>query len=216
MISDYSNYSKHFNNLTQNTYQMSEIIDLTTTIPVEMLAVDTKKENVFPFNGHIGTHFDVMDKAFSLEYMELPGIVFDVHLIHPENEITENDIPIDKISNGMFVAFYAGFIEHTSYGSKEYFKTHPQLSHSLIDKLLSLQTKIIGLDFAGARRGSEHTPVDQKCADQGCFIVENLCNLQSVLKGQSSVTFTAGTYPISITGIPALPCRVIAKPARKD
>ena len=81
----------------------------------------------------------------------------------------------------MFVAFYTGFIEKTGYGGKAYFTGHPQLSDDLIDALLAKGISIIGVDFAGVRRGKEHTLKDQYCADHGVFIIENLCNLQSVI-----------------------------------
>ncbi len=90
-----------------------------------------------------------------------------------------------------------------------YFKQHPQLSDSLIDALLEKNISIIGLDFGGVRRGSEHTPKDKYCADRGVFVIENLCNLGDVLKNSS--TFTAHTYPMNCTGITGLPCRIIAE-----
>ena len=37
------------------------------------------------------------------------------------------------------------------------------------------KVSIVGVDFAGVRRGKEHTPMDQYCADHGAFIIENLC-----------------------------------------
>ncbi len=38
--------------------------------------------------GHIGTHFDAMDKEFPLEYTQRNGIVFDVsHVINRDIQI---------------------------------------------------------------------------------------------------------------------------------
>jgi hypothetical protein len=108
-----------------------------------------------------------------------------------------------------FVAFYSGYIEKVPYGEKGYFTDHPQLTYALIDALLQKGVSIIGLDFAGIRRGKEHTPTDQACAEKGTFIIENLCNLKSVL--DKSKAFTAHTYPLSYIGITGLPCRVIAE-----
>lgn len=109
----------------------------------------------------------------------------------------------------MFVAFYTGFIEDHGYGGKTYFKEHPQLSDKLIDALLDKKISIIGIDFAGVRRGKEHTPKDQYCADKGVFIIENLCNLSKVLESGSE--FIACTYPMNYAEMSGLPCRVIAK-----
>lgn len=158
--------------------------------------------------GHLGTHFDVMEEAFPLEYTQRRGIVFDVSAIR-DRDIDICDIPLEEVEQDMFVAFYTGFIEEVPYGSKGYFSTHPQLSDRLIDALLDKGISIIGLDCGGVRRGAEHTPKDRYCAKRGTFIVENLCNLKAVL--DNGPRFTANTYPMNFLGITGLPCRVIAE-----
>lgn len=94
------------------------------------------------------------------------------------------DIDLDKVGLGMFVAFYAGFIESEEYGTQRYFKEHPRLSNELIESLLEKNISIIGVEFAGVRRGKEHTPKDQYCADRGVFIIENLCNLKAIVEAK--------------------------------
>lgn len=79
-------------------------------------------------------------------------------------------------------------------------------AYSLIEKKIS----IIGIDFAGVRR-IEHTPKDQYCADRGVFIIENLCNLNTILSGKANMNFIANTYPVNYTEMAGLPCRVVAK-----
>lgn len=68
---------------------------------------------------------------------------------------------------------------------------------------------MIGIDFAGVRRGKEHTPKDQYCADRGTFIIENLCNLKNL--AQQTEYFTANTYPMNYADMTGLPCRVVAE-----
>lgn len=157
--------------------------------------------------GHLGTHFDVMNKEFPLEYTERNGIVFDVRTVK-DRDIQIEDIDLNKVSKEMFVAFYTGFIEEEEYGTKKYFKEHPQLSVELLDALIEKKVSIIGIDFAGVRRGKEHTPMDQHCADHGVFIIENLCNLHNVLT--YGTIFKAHTYPMNYVEITGLPCRVLA------
>ena len=181
-------------------------IDITLKITPKM-AADAQGNEKKAFVGHLGTHFDVMNKEFPLEYTERNGIVFDVSNVK-DRDITVADIDISRVTKDMFVAFYTGFIEKEGYGTKKYFTEHPQLSNELIDALLQKNVSIIGVDFAGVRRGKEHTPMDQHCADRGVFIVENLCNLCSVLKNGD--TFTANTYPMNYTEMTGLPCRVVA------
>ena len=125
-------------------------------------------------------------------------------------EIGIDDIALDLVEADMFVAFCTGFLEAEGYGSRRYFAAHPQLSHALIDALIGRGISIIGVDFAGIRRGAEHTPADQRCADRGVFVVENLCNLHAVLQGAPHAFFSANTYPLHITGLTGLPCRVCA------
>ena len=195
-------------------------IDITTTVSAELLAKAKKNLNL-AFNGHVGTHFDVMNKVFPLDYMELEAVVFDVTKCKGKvevgsdgatvQEIGVDDIDLNAVKEGMFVAFHTGFIEQEGYATPKYFKQHPQLSFELIHALLDKHIRIIGVDFAGVRNGKEHTPTDQLCADQGVFIVENLRNLSAVLDGKSQATCKIGTYPIKFEGQTGLPCRVIAK-----
>lgn len=176
--------------------------DLTLRV-TPVMAKDERKA----LYGHLGTHFDVMDKEFPLSYTELPGIVFDVEAVR-DREITPEDIDTGKIREGMFVAFRTGFIEDKGYGTKEYTSLHPVLSYELLDLLLEKGVRIIGIDFAGVRRGSEHTPADQRAADHGTFIIENLCSLKPLI-GKENLLFH--TYPMNFSGMTGLPCRVVAE-----
>ncbi len=182
------------------------LIDITLKITPKML-VDAQGNEKMSLIGHIGTHFDVMNKEFPINYTKRKGIVFDVSNI-AGRDIGLNDINLDFIDKDMFVAFYTGFIEKEQYGTKTYFTNHPQLSDELIDCLLEKSVSIIGVDFAGIRRGKEHTPKDQYCADRGAFVIENLWNLQN-LCNKENIIFN--TFPMNYADITGLPCRVIAE-----
>lgn len=183
------------------------LIDITLKITPKMVT-DAQGNEKKSLVGHLGTHFDVMDKEFPLEYTERQGVVFDVSSI-TDRDIDTPDVNWDKVDKNMFVAFYTGFIEKEGYGGKNYFVEHPQLSNELIDKLLESGVSIIGVDFAGVRRGKEHTPKDQYCADRGVFIIENLCNLKELISQDN--LFIANTYPMNYAEMTGLPCRVVAK-----
>jgi len=185
------------------------LVDLTLKITPQMVT-DAQGNEKMSFAGHLGTHFDVMNKEFPLAYTQTPGIVFDVSGVEGR-DIGSGDIDMNSVKKGMFVAFYSGFVAKEGYGTKVYFKEHPQLADELIDRLLEKEVCIIGVDFAGVRRGAEHTPKDQYCADRGVFIVENLCNLHEVLQGEKKAQFCANTYPLNYTDMTGLPCRVVAK-----
>ena len=181
-------------------------IDITLKITAEIL--ESQNKIVDPLlKGHLGTHFDVMNKEFPLEYTARKAVVFDVSAVK-DRDVDIADVDLDRITGDSFVAFYTGYYALTPYGSREYFKNHPQLSFALIDALLDKGVSIIGVDFAGIRRGKEHTPTDQKCADRNVFVLENLRNLDLLLGAEN---ITVHTYPMSIENLSGLPCRVVAE-----
>lgn len=183
------------------------LIDITLKLTGEILDDKRIRDNK-ALVGHTGTHFDAMDKEFPLEYTERKGIVFDVRGVK-DRDIDAADIDLDLVEPDMFVAFFSGYIEEEGYLGDNYFKAHPQLTHGLIDTLLDKGVSIIGLDFAGIRRGKEHVPKDRQCADRGAFVIENLCGLGRLL--ELGGRFTACTYPLRCEGMTGLPCRVVAK-----
>lgn len=181
-------------------------IDLTLEL-TQALSEAAQKNHGRLRMGHFGTHFDVMDKKFPLEYVERQGIFFDIREIW-DRDVELDDIDIDAVAKDMFVGFYSGFLEAKGYGTKEYFGIHPRLSPSLIEALLEKRISIIGLDFSGVRNGREHNPMDQHCADRGVFIVENLCNMRPVLDAGGKAVVS--TYPVRYADLTGLPCRVVA------
>ena len=183
------------------------LIDITLKITPEMVKSAPENGNR-ALTGHLGTHFDVMNKEFPLDYTRREGVVFDVSSIR-DRDIGVEDVDLNRVHPDMFAAFFTGYIEEVPYGSKAYFSAHPQLSDELIERLLDRGVSIIGVDCSGIRRGSQHTPKDQYCADRGAFVVENLCGLWALV--QRGGRFIAHTYPMNYTGITGLPCRVIAE-----
>jgi len=179
------------------------IVDLTMPLNDEMIA---KAQ----LSGHVGTHFDIMDKTISGNRINLRGIFFDVREIG-QGEIDIDDIDISAIGKGMFVGFYSGIQDTYPYGSKEYHHEHPTLSVRLIDCLIEKQISLIGIDFAGVRRHSEHTPTDQKCADAGVFIIENLTFLEKVLGDKKSTHAFVCVSANMIPGATGIPCKVTAR-----
>ena len=183
------------------------LIDITLKITPDM-SKEAQGNQDRSLVGHLGTHFDVMNREFPLHYTRREGVVFDVSAIR-EREISSSDIDLSLVEKDMFIAFYTGYIEEIGYGSRSYFGQHPQLADELIDALLERGVSIIGVDCGGVRRGREHVPADQRCADQNCFVIENLCGLKAVL--QQGGRFIAHTYPMNFTGVTGLPCRVVAE-----
>ncbi len=183
-------------------------IDLTVPVTPALTTRAGENEPKAKF-GHLGTHFDVMDRTFPLAFLERNAVVFDVRGVYPR-DIEARDIALDLVQPDQFVMFYTGFIEQHAYGAAAYFSNHPQLADALIDQLLARRISLIGVDCAGIRCGVEHTPKDQYCADHGVFVVENLCNLGELLQVAAGKPFSAYTFPIHYLGLTGLPCRVVA------
>ncbi|MDO4499835.1 MAG: cyclase family protein [Erysipelotrichaceae bacterium] len=175
------------------------LIDLT-------LELDLNIKDNLKLLGHFGTHFDVMNQVFPLDFTKRKAIIFDVSHIK-DREIAIDDIDLDKAERDMFVGFCTKHIEEYEYGSEDYRHNHPQLSRELIDALLNKCISMIGIDAPGIRRGVEHTPVDQYCADNGVFVIENLINLKEII----DMEFIIHIYPMNLRGTTGLPCRVIAE-----
>ena len=180
-------------------------IDITLEI-TQAISEEAQKNHGRLKLGHFGTHFDVMNKKFPLDYVERQGIFFDISKIW-DRDVEISDIDINAVQKDMFVGFYSGFVEAKGYGTKEYFGIHPCLSNQLVDALLDKEISIIGLDFSGVRNGKEHNPMDQYCADRGVFIVENLCNMKAVM--DAGGRGTVYTFPIKYSDLTGLPCRVV-------
>ena len=185
------------------------LVDLTLEVTAEMVAIANSNLKR-SFSGHLGTHFDIMNKTFPLDFCIRKGYVFDVsHLTvdNPEYEITPQDVDLSLVHEDMFVGFHTGFITRVPYGSEQYFNHHPQLSHELIDALLQKHVSLLGLDCSGMRNGAEHNVMDQHCADHGVFVVENMINLDQVA-GKNATFYT---FPIRFACYSGLPSRVVSE-----
>ena len=128
---------------------------------------------------HIGTHID----CYNLSKIELPSKI-DVKVIDARKlDIIDINI-LDNISikEDSFVIFRTGYLENYEYGSEEYFnsKSSPYLTNDLVDKLLDLNVKLIGIDLSGIQHGKHHVAIDKYVEIKGAYVVENICNLDKV------------------------------------
>jgi kynurenine formamidase len=106
--------------------------------------------------------------------------------------------------------FHTGTLKNKGYGTKDYFMSQPELSWDLIERLVQLKVSMIGVDAGGVRGIAEHPKADNYCAANGVFDVENLDNLDLLLREAGGEPFTVRTYPMNFSGATGLPCRVIA------
>ncbi len=101
--------------------------------------------------GHIGTHFDVMNKEFSLENIVTKGNIFDISNIK-SHEVKVEDLDLHRVCQNDFVIFHSGLLKKYGYGTDEYFLPHIELSDELIDYLLlDKKVSFIGVDMVGIK-----------------------------------------------------------------
>ncbi|MEF2230651.1 MAG: cyclase family protein [Pseudodesulfovibrio sp.] len=191
-------------------------IDLTLPLTNEIFALTesmaSTRKNVSKADlfGHIGTHLDLMGKAYPDEYFTLCGQVFDVRTVSGR-DIEASDIDLDRVGENDFVFFHSGCLAVFGYASREYMSSAVQLSWDLIGRLLEKKVAMIGVDFAGVRRQAEHPKADILCADAGTFVVENVVALERLAAEAGSGAFTVHCYPMRLADATGLPCRIIAE-----
>ncbi len=189
-------------------------IDLSLPLNEELIRRNhTLQDDEVLFRGinHIGTHFDIINQSFSLDYTELQGRIFDVSHIR-DRDIDISDIDRKRIQPRDFVIFHTGFVAEVGYATPEYKDSHPQLSKKLIDQLVEdCKVWIIGIDAAGVRRHPDHQIADRFCAEHGVYVVENLDNTAGLLAETGGEGFIVHTYPLNITDMTGIPCRVVAE-----
>ncbi|MDR1794341.1 MAG: cyclase family protein [Erysipelotrichaceae bacterium] len=184
---------------------MSKLIDVTYPFSPKLIEEVSKMEPKV-LSGHFATHLDIMDRQFPLDYVKRRAVLFDVREFCESRPVDVGDVDWGLIEPDMMIVFYSGRSERYDYRSKEYHKQHPQLSQWLIDRLLENRISLIGIDFAGIRRGGEHALADQDCADRDVYVVENLVNLKEV---PANIPFMAYTFPQAYIHTSGLPCRVV-------
>ena len=184
------------------------IIDLTTKVRDDLIDhwLD-KQENRHIAMGHVGTHLDTYKKSsIPLEYFKRRGILVDVTSFCEEREVGLEDVSHLDIQSGDFIIFKTDRIKKT-YGTKEYFFEHPELSHELIDYLIKKEVSFIGIDCPGIRRDKEHTPADILCEENQVYVIENLTNLDKI----NTDSFTVYTMWLDDKKATGLKCRVICE-----
>jgi kynurenine formamidase len=173
----------------------------------ELTTAVTRPEH--QMEGHVGTHFDVMDKEFPINSFKTRGKLVDISAIRAR-EVEVSDLVPSKIEAGDTVIFYTGYMDEFGYESRLYWKRSAELSDAAVSYLIEKQIRLIAVDAAGAQKPTKHQKVDKLCADNGIFIVENLDNVKALI-AHRNVPFTVYTAPLRRSGLTGLPCRVIAE-----
>lgn len=184
------------------------LIDLTVAVDKKMVSDMTVPGKL----GHLGTHFDVMDKEFPLECIKRRGRLVDIRATRGrEAEVADINVPIQA---GDFVIFRTNHLLEIGYGGPRYNFTSAELSDIAVGYLLEAGVSLIGVDAASLQKPAKHMQVDLRCAAQNVFIIENLCNLDKLAAAVGTDPFTVYCAPLNFQGLTGLPCRVVAEVER--
>lgn len=191
-------------------------LDLTLAIDMRdpVVGKANQDQNSFMSQGHIGTHLDVYEGQARppAEYAVRRGVIVDVGDVG-ETEITEDILEGYDVREGDFVIFHTGYLSKYSYGTRDYFHNHPQMSWDFIEVLARMKLGFIGLDFAGLRRGDQHGPADLLVGRHGGFIIENMNKIGELYQAVGKAEFRMHTGWTGFLGFSGLSCRVVAEVA---
>jgi kynurenine formamidase len=180
------------------------LIDLTVAVDKHVVASMTVPTKL----GHLGTHFDVMDKEFPIEFVKRVGRLVDITSIK-DREVALNDIQ-GPVGKDEFVIFRTDYALNIGYGGPDYNFKSAELSDEVVSYLLARGVSLIGVDAASIQKAAKHRQVDERCAAQNVFVVENLCNLDALEIAASGRHFTVYCAPLNFRGLTGIPCRVVA------
>lgn len=208
-----------------------KIIDLTQTISSEMpvypgtgqplilqaTSVEWEgfAEKLITFYSHTGTHIDAPSHIFagkkSLDKFEADKFVGDAMVIDvsicPGGIIDENFIAQyeEELTQVDFLLFYSGW--DSKWGSEDYYKDFPVLTHEATIWLTQRNLKGVGYDSISADPVSAQDLVNHKLLlGSDMVIIENLCNLDKLM----GKFFTLVCLPLKIKDSDGSPARAMA------
>lgn len=159
---------------------------------------------------HVGTHMDapkhMIKNGNRIDELKIdsffgPGILIDVT---GEKFIDEKVLDNIRIVKGSIVILYTGL--GSKYRSEEYFRDNPSLTEGFARKMVEMGVKMVGMDMLGPDQDT-HWPAHKVLLSNGVLILENLTNLDQLLKCKS---FEIIALPTKIQS-DAAPVRVVAR-----
>lgn len=161
------------------------------------------------FGTHSGTHLDAPAHFFpggkKLSEFGIEGFFGRGHIIDARGKKNINKEILEgaQINPGGIVVIYTGW--QAKYGSDEYFEGYPLVSDELAKEFVRLKIKILGTDSPSPDK--EPFSVHQILLQKEILILENLCNLEELLKSKE-FEITALPLKLEADGGPA---RIVAK-----
>jgi len=135
----------------------------------------------------------------------LPGTVVDARGLGGDEELTVDALSREANLAGSAVLFNFGWDKN--WGSEQY-HSYPYISEDVIERLIDTDVSLVGVDTLNADdHQNPARPAHTRLLDEEIFIVENLCNLDSLV-GES---FRFFAVPIKAKDTAAMPIRAFAE-----
>lgn len=135
----------------------------------------------------------------------LPGTVVDARGLAGDEELTVDALPREADLAGTAVLFNFGWDKN--WGTEQY-RSYPYISEAVIERLIDADVSLVGVDTLNADDHQNPTrPAHTRLLDEEIFIVENLCNLDSLV----GTSFRFFAVPIKAKDTAAMPIRAFAQ-----
>jgi len=184
---------------------------------------------------HLGTHIDFPLHAipdskslddYTLEDLSGDGVVIDITPKSEGEEITEKDFEKygNYINDGDIVFVFTGWSKIRNHTSTYLFRW-PNIGESAVHYLAKKKVKILGIDVLsvggwGGKVVVKGPPpkvpsrkIHEMLFNAGILVVEEVANLDKVLKGKKVAKGFFLIAPLLIKGVEASPCRVFFIPS---
>lgn len=169
----------------------------TSLSQVKYLAEDKYNNYIIHSNMHAGTHIDSpmhllkrdeYISEYAINSFAGEGCLLDVR---GQQTIEMKAQYEELIKSGSVVLLYTGNQVH--YGSKLYYEEHPCVDTELCKFLIERKIKMLGIDMPSP----DYYPfeIHKMLLEKGIFIIENLTNLDQLLKAQK---FEVMAFPLKI------------------
>jgi kynurenine formamidase len=140
-----------------------------------------------------------------IDELILPGTVVDAPGLDGDEELTADALPEETTLAGNAVLFNFGWDRNWD---TEQYRSYPYISEALIERLIDADVSLVGVDTLNIDdHQNPARPAHTRLLDEEVFIVENLCNLGSLV----GTSFRFFAVPIKVRGAAAMPVRAFAE-----
>ena len=163
-------------------------------------------EKLLNFTSHFSTHIDapkhMIESGKTLSDYPIDSFIGETVLFDVCNQPII-DVDVSEVKSGDIVFFFTGHSKHIY--EKDYFDKYPLISERTIQRLISKNISILGID--SFTPDNEPYLIHKLLFSHNIRIVEQLTNLEQLHQKR----FKCYIFPLNITNADGSPCRVVAE-----